>query len=758
MSKADQLSDKTAEILNDEVENTVGFSTEWRERMKILQSAFPSPWREAKKDQIFENTFLDAVVLLDKMKHARVFQDQKAWQGYLGDPALPDYSKSKDVQLNENMESLEEVIEELVSHFNGMPNWNHPQTMWNVVPPPNTAAIIGTTLCTIFNINILEGDSSWNVAKTEIESAAMIAQLIGWDPHEAGGVFTFGGTGCYLYGLKLALTTVLGKESRFTGIREEGQVLVSREGHYIKSNCPDWAGLGMNNVREIQVDENNRMSIDHLKQVMEDCKQEGKPVVMVVCTAGTTDAWAVDPIEEVRELIDQFENAKGYPKPLLYADAVIGWSWLAFSTYDFKQNPFQFSQKALRILEQNYQQVRSIHLSDAVGVDFHKTGWAPYICSLFMVKDYAKFTKLLDRPSPAYLQDMTPYNPLKFTLETSRNGASSMAAWATLRLFGREGFQVMLGRIIEVGLFLRQLIARDNNLVCVNPDNYGFVTLFRVYPSHIDAKEQYEKELTDPRYREDLRAYNLLQQRVANKLFEMLRDPDQKVSGWENPPMMGFSSGYRPPAYDPDENDLRYWIYAMKAFPMSPNSNELSMLNVRNYLIKACELVVDEILISERPESEVEEIPLDSKSEPEIRTTSNFWGENEFIPIKYLVPSFTLSVGDMLKRVPICAHLVEDQLGELVNCSETTTFEAGQVLFSEGDKANNVYLILSGKIKVYKEDTEGNEIELATLGKGSFFGETALFDKGIRSAAVKSLEECKFCVIEGDKFLDVVLE
>jgi hypothetical protein len=222
--------------------------------------------------------------------------------------------------------------------------------------------------------------------------------------------------------------------------------------------------------------------------------------------------------------------------------------------------------------------------------------------------------------------------------------------------------------------------------------------------------------------------------------------------------MMGFSSGYRPPAYDPDENDLRYWIYAMKAFPMSPNSNELSMLNVRNYLIKACELVVDEILISERPESEVEEIPLDSKSEPEIRTTSNFWGENEFIPIKYLVPSFTLSVGDMLKRVPICAHLVEDQLGELVNCSETTTFEAGQVLFSEGDKANNVYLILSGKIKVYKEDTEGNEIELATLGKGSFFGETALFDKGIRSAAVKSLEECKFCVIEGDKFLDVVLE
>jgi glutamate/tyrosine decarboxylase-like PLP-dependent enzyme len=758
MSAIDPKSVQTSDNLKKEFGDTARFSAEWRNRMKTLQSAFPSPWKEEKKDKIFENTFLNAVALIDKMKHARVFQDQKAWQGYLGDPVLPDYSKCKDVKLNENMESLEDVIEELVSYFDGMPNWNHPQTMWNVAPPPNTAAVIGTTLCSIFNPNLLEGDASWNVAKTEIESAAMTAQLIGWDPHEAGGVFTFGGTGCYLYGLKLALTTVLGKDSRYTGIREEGQVLVSSQGHYIKSNCPDWAGLGMNNVREIQVDENNCMSIDHLSQVMEECKREGQPVVMIVCTAGTTDAWAVDPIEDVRELIDQFENARGHPKPLLYSDAVIGWPWLAFSTYDFTQNPFQFSQKALKVLEKNYQQVRSLYLSDAIGVDFHKTGWTPYISSLFMVKDYAKFTKFLDRPSPAYLQEVTPYNPLQFTLETSRNGASSMAAWATLRLFGREGFQVMLGRIIEVGLFLRELFARDNNIVCVNPDNYGFVTLFRVYPSHINAEEQYEKELNDPQYREDLRVYNLLQQRVANKLFEMLRDPNQKVSGWENPPILGFTSGYRPPAYVPDEIDHRYCIYALKAFPMSPNSNELSMLNVRNYVIKTCELVVSEILKDERLDSEALKISPDSKSEPEIRSTDNWWGDNEFIPRKYLIPSAALSVGEMLKKVPICAHLIEYQLDELVNCSKTTTLEAGQILFAEGDKANNVYLILSGKVKVYKEDVDGNKIEFATLGKGSFFGEMALFDNGIRSASVRSLEDSNFCVIEGDKFLDLVLE
>ena len=76
------------------------------------------------------------------------------------------------------MKPLREVITELVGFFNGMPNWNHPQTMCNVVPPPNIASIIGSTLCNVFSPNILEGEYSWNIAKTEIESGAMLADLI----------------------------------------------------------------------------------------------------------------------------------------------------------------------------------------------------------------------------------------------------------------------------------------------------------------------------------------------------------------------------------------------------------------------------------------------------------------------------------------------------------------------------------------------------------------------------------------------------
>ena len=169
MSKINRKSESKSEIQSSENNQPKRIEAEWRSLLKTIQTAFPSPWREEGDDQIFENTFLSAVAQLNKMKHPRMYQEQKAWQGYLGEPALPDYSKCKDVQFEEHMKPLPVVIEELVKFFNGMPNWNHPQTMCNVVPPPNTASIIGSTLCQIFSPNILEGEYSWNIAKTEIE-------------------------------------------------------------------------------------------------------------------------------------------------------------------------------------------------------------------------------------------------------------------------------------------------------------------------------------------------------------------------------------------------------------------------------------------------------------------------------------------------------------------------------------------------------------------------------------------------------------
>ncbi|HDN26598.1 MAG TPA: aspartate aminotransferase family protein [Thioploca sp.] len=593
----------------------------WRDRLAKLQQGFPSPWEENERDQHFENTFKDAVALLDDMKHPRY--GDLALLSYLGDedPHVPNYDSSYHTKMTEELTHPAGVIHELVNFFDGMPIWNHPQTMANVIPPANTASIIGATLGGIFSPNIIEGDYSWHVAKTEIESAAMVADMIGWDQNKAGGLFTFGGTGCYLYGTKYALTRCLGKESRYTGIREDVKVLVSAQGHYAKQNCTDWSGLGMNHFINIQTDNNNCMDVEELKKVMEECYQQGHKIAMIVCTMGTTDAFAIDPIRQIREAIDEFQakhRITGWP--MLYADAVIGWAWLAFSGYNFKTNFLQFSPAALEILQTNYEQIKDMHFADAFGCDFHKTGWAPYNCSLFMVKNRVEFQQLMERPVPSYLHPNTDYNPGHYTLETSRTGSYSLAAWATLRFFGREGFRVMLGRIIEVQMYLRQRLTEERSLVCVNPDDYGFVTLFRVYPESVDAEKAYQKELNDPAYREQLKIFNQFQTRVANKLFDMLRNPSSAPTGWKNPPYTSYTAGFRAPLYAPDESDSRYFIYALKSYPMSPNSDEHSMVLLIAYVLKARELVMQDIL--EECKCKGRELVCDSLA---------YWGSNEAI-------------------------------------------------------------------------------------------------------------------------------
>ena len=128
----------------------------------------------------------------------------------------------------------------------------------------------------------------------------------------------------------------------------------------------------MNNVRSVQINNDNSMNLEHLQVVLEKCLASNQPVGMICCTMGTTDAFAIDPIADVRKLIDKFKNPKGCPKPLLYADAVIGWSWLAFRSYDFEKNPLQFSKKAIKVLKHNYEQIAPLHNADAIGIDFHK--------------------------------------------------------------------------------------------------------------------------------------------------------------------------------------------------------------------------------------------------------------------------------------------------------------------------------------------------------------------------------------------------
>ncbi len=76
---------------------------------------------------------------------------------------------------------------------------------------------------------------------------------------------------------------------------------------------------------------------------------------------------------------------------------------------------------------------------------------------------------------------------------------------------------------------------------------------------------------------------------------------------------------------------------------------------------------------------------------------------------------------------------------------------AGTVLFHEGDKGEEMYIIQSGRVKISKR-IRGVEKTLATLEKGEFFGEMAILNDKPRSASAETIEGCDMLVIDRKTF------
>jgi CRP/FNR family cyclic AMP-dependent transcriptional regulator len=95
--------------------------------------------------------------------------------------------------------------------------------------------------------------------------------------------------------------------------------------------------------------------------------------------------------------------------------------------------------------------------------------------------------------------------------------------------------------------------------------------------------------------------------------------------------------------------------------------------------------------------------------------------------------------------------LTEEELRALSGEGVVKAFPKQAVIVNEGDETDSLYVILSGRVKVFLCDEAGKEIVLGTQGPGEYFGEMVL-DGGPRSASVMTLEPSRFAVVPKTKF------
>jgi CRP-like cAMP-binding protein len=72
---------------------------------------------------------------------------------------------------------------------------------------------------------------------------------------------------------------------------------------------------------------------------------------------------------------------------------------------------------------------------------------------------------------------------------------------------------------------------------------------------------------------------------------------------------------------------------------------------------------------------------------------------------------------------------------------EPVSFSRGQVIFTEGEPGETLYIITSGKVKIGRKSVDGRDSLLTLMGPSDMFGELAIFDPGPRTSTVTALSD-----------------
>ncbi|HEX21272.1 MAG TPA: hypothetical protein ENH19_01300 [Actinobacteria bacterium] len=255
-----------------------------------------------------------------------------------------------------------------------------------------------------------------------------------------------------------------------------GKVLVPQSKHYSWTKAVDVLGIGNDNMLSIQVDENFRMDINHLKNTIDGLISKKIPILAVMAVVGTTEEGAVDELQEIVELRREYEKHGvsfylhvdaaygGYARTVFLNDKneFMGWDNLKETLHDLDILHQETDWPAKEV----YEAFKAMPEADSITIDPHKMGYVPYAAGAVVFKD----KRVLDLVSyfAAYIEEKGASDPEllgSYILEGSKAGAAAAAVWAAHLVvpLNVTGYGAIIGRGIEgANRFYNSLITEKN--------------------------------------------------------------------------------------------------------------------------------------------------------------------------------------------------------------------------------------------------------------------------------------------------------
>jgi CRP/FNR family transcriptional regulator, cyclic AMP receptor protein len=118
----------------------------------------------------------------------------------------------------------------------------------------------------------------------------------------------------------------------------------------------------------------------------------------------------------------------------------------------------------------------------------------------------------------------------------------------------------------------------------------------------------------------------------------------------------------------------------------------------------------------------------------------------------------TTVIAGTLKATQLFSALDEPETISLSRRTTTRRFAAGELLFSEGEACEGLYVVVSGRVRIFKTAANGREQILAIEGPGTSIAELPVFDGGAYPASAAAVQEAQLLFISRDEFRSFCLE
>lgn len=240
-------------------------------------------------------------------------------------------------------------------------------------------------------------------------------------------------------------------------------ILVSKRGHYSIDKIGRLLGIGNRSILKIPVDNKNKIDILKLEKVcreIEEQNQKGGPktkIISIVGIAGTTETGNIDNLKAIRRIATKYETH-------FHVDAAWGGSVLLAEEY---RHLFAGIEKA-----------------DTVTVDAHKLLYAPPSLGMVFFRNGTESKALMHNSNYIIRPDSIDLG--RFSLEGSRPFAS-LKPWATIKIFGRQGFKLIFDHAFKLTSVLRGLVDMHPNFEAMNHPEL-FIFNYRFVPGPIKDK------------------------------------------------------------------------------------------------------------------------------------------------------------------------------------------------------------------------------------------------------------------------------